>query len=86
MNDYYVLSTGYALSNFIILFQLPMEKEMSTHSSTLAWRIPWTEEPGRLQSMGSESDTSERLYYDIVTQLMQSLLHKEAFPWNQCLT
>ena len=29
------------------------EKEMATHSSTLAWKIPWTEEPGRLQSMGS---------------------------------
>ena len=31
----------------------PLEKRMVTHSSTLAWRIPWTEEPGRLQSMGS---------------------------------
>ena len=30
-----------------------MEKEMATHSSTLAWKIPWTEEPGRLRSMGS---------------------------------
>ena len=30
-----------------------LEKEMATHSSTLAWRIPWTGEPGRLQSMGS---------------------------------
>ena len=30
----------------------PLEKEMATHSNTLAWRIPWTEEPGRLQSMG----------------------------------
>jgi len=30
------------------------EKEMATHSSILAWEIPWTEEPGRLQSMGSE--------------------------------
>ena len=30
----------------------PLEKEMATHSSTLAWRIPWTEEPGRLQCMG----------------------------------
>ena len=40
----------------------PLEKEMATHSSTLAWRIPWTEEPGRLQSMGSqELDTTERL-------------------------
>ena len=37
-----------------------MEKEMATDSSILAWRIPWTEEPGRLQSMGSqESDTTE---------------------------
>ena len=31
-----------------------LEKGMSTHSSILAWRIPWTEEPGRLQSMGSQ--------------------------------
>ena len=30
-----------------------LEKEIATHSSTLAWKIPWTEEPGRLQSMGS---------------------------------
>ena len=42
----------------------PVEKEMATHSSTIAWKIPWTEEPGRLQSMGSpratnESDTTE---------------------------
>ena len=33
----------------------PLEKGMATHSSILAWRIPWTEEPGRLQSMGSQS-------------------------------
>ena len=32
----------------------PLEKEMATHSSILAWRIPWAEEPGRLQSMGSQ--------------------------------
>ena len=32
----------------------PLEKEMTTHSSTLAWEIPWTEESGRLQSMGSQ--------------------------------
>ena len=32
----------------------PLEKEMATHSSTLAWKIPWIEEPGRLQSMGSQ--------------------------------
>jgi len=40
----------------------PLEKEMATHSSIRAWRIPWTEETGRLQSVGSqESDTTERL-------------------------
>ena len=32
----------------------PLEKEMATHSSILAWKIPWTEEPGGLQSMGSQ--------------------------------
>ena len=32
----------------------PLEKEMATHSSILAWRIPWTEEPSGLQSMGSQ--------------------------------
>ena len=37
---------------------------MAPHSSTFAWKIPWTEEPGRLQSMGSlESDTTERLHF-----------------------
>ena len=37
---------------------------MATHSSTLAWKIPWTEEPGGLQSMGSlESDTTEQLHF-----------------------
>ena len=32
----------------------PLEKEMAPHSSTLAWKMPWTEEPGRLQSIGSQ--------------------------------
>ena len=32
----------------------PLEKEMATHSSILSWRTPWKEEPGRLQSMGSQ--------------------------------
>ena len=41
----------------------PLEKEMATHSSILAWRIPWRQEPCRLQSMGSESDTTERLHF-----------------------
>ena len=40
----------------------PLEKEMATHSSILAWKIPWTEEPGRLQFMGSQ-----RVGYDGAT-------------------
>ena len=43
-----------------------LEKAMAPHSSTLAWKIRWTEERGRLQSMGSlESDTTERLHFHI---------------------
>ena len=46
----------------------PLKKEMATHSSILAWRIPWMEEPGGLQSMGSkESDTTERLHFHSFT-------------------
>ena len=42
--------------------KIPIEKGMATHSSILAWRIPWTEEPGGLQSMGSQKlDATERL-------------------------
>ena len=43
----------------------PLEKEMATHSSILAWRIPCTEEPGRLQSMGSQ-----RVRHDWVTNIL----------------
>ena len=42
----------------------PLEKEMTTHSSILAWKIPWTEEPGRLKSMGSQ-----RVRQDLATSL-----------------
>ena len=42
----------------------PLEKEMATHSNTLAWKIPWTEEPGRLQSM-----VSRRVGHDCATSL-----------------
>ena len=45
----------------------PLEKEMATHSSILAWKIPWTEKPGRLQSVGSQ-----RVRYDCVTSLSLS--------------
>ena len=50
----------------------PLEKEMATHSSTLAWKIPWTEEPGRLQSMGSQ-----RVRHDWATSLHYAVLYAE---------
>ena len=40
------------MNNYLAFFSLILEKEMATHSSTLPCKIPWTEEPGRLQSMG----------------------------------
>ena len=49
----------------------PLEKEMATHSSILPWRIPWTEELGRLQSTGSQ-----RVGYDWVTSLSLIFLHR----------
>ena len=43
---------------------MPLEKAMATHSSTRAWKIPWMEEPGGLQSMGSlRVGTTERLHF-----------------------
>ena len=41
------------MQNRSLQWEDPLEKEMATHSSILAWEIPWTEEPGGLQSMGS---------------------------------
>ena len=49
---------------FFPLAKSTVEKAMAPHSSPLAWKIPWTDEPGGLQSMGSlESDTTERLHF-----------------------
>ena len=53
----------------------PLEKEMATHSSILAWEIPWTEEPGGLQSMGSQKS------HDLGTKQQQPLL-----PRNKSLS
>ena len=52
-------SKGKRIYNFAKYLQ---EKAMAPHSSTLAWKIPWMEKPGRLQSMGS--DTAEQLHFD----------------------
>ena len=62
-------------------WEVTLEKGMATHSSILAWRIPWTEEPGRLQSMGSQrvghdSATSLSFYIpwaSLVAQMLKNL-------------
>ena len=59
-----------------------LEKEMATHSSTLAWKIPWIEDPARLQSMGSQ-----RVRHDRVTSLSLSVLETwvQSQPWEDPL-
>ena len=52
-----------------LVWEDPLEKEMAIHSITIAWKIPWTEEPGRLQSMGSQ-----RVRHDRATSLSLSPL------------
>ena len=52
-----------------------LEKKMATHSSTLAWRIPWTEEPGGLQSIGSKSDTAEDKHKPLLNMLRECVLY-----------
>ena len=46
----------------------PLEKEMATHSSILAWNIPWTEEPGKLQPMGLQ-----RVWHDLTTGIISNV-------------
>ena len=41
----------------VLIGEDPLEKEMATHSSILAWKIPWTEDSGRLQHMGSQKES-----------------------------
>ena len=57
----------------------PLEKEMATYSSILAWRIPWTEEPGRLQSMASkESDRTKQLTLSVPPSSTETTIRKWA--------
>ena len=61
----------------------PLEKEMATHSSNLAWRIPWMEEPGGLQSMRlQELDTTERLHFHFSS--LRFLLTLSPFLCSSC--
>ena len=58
-----------------------VEKAMATHSSTHAWKIPWTEEPGGLQSMGSlRVDTTEQLHFHALEKEMAT--HSSVLAWR----
>ena len=61
--------------------ELPLEKEMATHSSILAWKLPWMEEPGRLQSM-----RLQRVGHDWATSLHFNDVHAWFFAWQRDLT
>ena len=70
------LSTLWETQVWSLGWENPLEKEMAIHSSTIAWKIPWTEEPGRLQSLGLQRvghDWATLLYFDIFTFLLGSL-------------
>ena len=58
--------------------KIPLEKEMATHSSILAWKIPWTEKPGVLQSMGSW-----RIRHDWVTNILSLIDSLSCVTWVQ---
>ena len=53
-------------------WEFPLEKEMATHSSILAWKIPWTEKPGRLQFIGSQELDMTQRYLSFSTLLEES--------------
>ena len=57
-----------------------LEKEMAAHSSILAWKISWMEEPGRLQFMGLQSDTTERLHSLRTARRSNNSILKEISP------
>ena len=72
--------------SFLICTYPIMEKAMATHSSTLAWKIPWTEEPGRLQSMGSlrvrqDSATSLSIFTFIHLE-KEMAAHSSVLAWR----
>ena len=53
----------------------PLEKEMATHSRTIAWKVPWTEEPGSLQSVGWQSRTRLSDFTSVYLELISLVVH-----------
>ena len=74
-----IIICGLVLLSLILV--ILSEKAMAPDSSTFAWKIPWMEEPGRLQSLGSlESDMTERLHFHALEKEMAT--HSSVFAWR----
>ena len=84
INDFLVISKIYCQSIFFVRHFL-LEKATAPHSSTLACKIPWAEEPGRLQSMGSQSqarlsDFTLTFHFHVLEKEMAT--HSSIFAWR----
>ena len=89
----YQIKHIFFISMFVFMYYLyETEKEMATHSSFLAWRIPWTEEPGRPWSMGSQrvghnwSDWAHYLYEKYYKPIIEQNDTVECISWEPRLT
>ena len=60
----------------------PLEKEMATHSSILAWKIPWREDPDRLQSVGSQSDKPKQPLFTFTLAIFSK--EESLMLWLEC--
>ena len=82
--DDWIVSSCMYTTHFVYPF-ISWEKAIAPHSSTLAWKIPWTEEPGRLQSMGSRSrtrlsDFTFTFHFHALEKEMAT--HSSVLPWR----
>ena len=69
----------------ILGWEDPLEKEMVNHSSILAWKMPWTEEPGGLQSMESQSGTTDWLTLSLFRNRLLRDKRKLIVPTGNCI-
>ena len=82
--DILLLETTYIISTFTLEYKHDMEKEMATHSSIIAWRIPWTEKPGRLPRPRDSSGNNTGVGCHFLLQCMKVKSQSEVT--QSCLT
>ena len=76
------LSVQNYITPFVSLCPFLLEKAIATHSSTLAWKIPWTEEPGRLQSMGSLRLSNFTFTFHLHALEKEMATHSSVLAWR----